>query len=77
MTARVTGNGGLNMRNEPSNIANNRLIDEALANGFPITKIQPAGLPGNEACRSTRELIARRRREFRKAEREAVKRGRG
>ena len=35
------------------------------------TKVQPAGVPGNEASRHTRELIARRRREFRKAQKSA------
>lgn len=31
-----------------------------------VTRVQPAGLPGNEASRATKELIARRRRAFRK-----------
>ena len=32
-----------------------------------VTHVQPAGVPGNEASRATKELIAHRRREYRKA----------
>jgi len=42
-----------------------RLIDEAVAQGR-IKKVQPAAVTGNEMSRATRELVARRRREFRK-----------
>ena len=48
------------------------LIDEAIAAG-KVTIIQPSGLAGNEQTRSTAELIARKRREFRKAARLAAK----
>ena len=43
-----------------------KMIDDAIAQGR-VTKIQPAAAAGNEMSRATRELIARRRREFRKA----------
>lgn len=43
-----------------------RLINEAVSQGR-ITKVQPAAASSNEMSRATRELVARRRREFRKA----------
>lgn len=50
----------------PITAASQSLVDAYLRlNG--ATHIQPAGVPGNEASRATRELIAKRRREFRKA----------
>jgi hypothetical protein len=42
------------------------LIDEFLRNKG-ATVFQPFLAPGNESPRATRELVARRRREFRKA----------
>jgi NAD-specific glutamate dehydrogenase len=45
---------------------NREMIDEYLKNKG-ATKVQPFLAPGNEAPRATRELVARRRREFRKA----------
>lgn len=44
-----------------------RLIDEALAQN-KVTVYQPFLAPGSEAPRSTRALVAQRRREFRKSE---------
>jgi hypothetical protein len=45
-----------------------QLIDDAVDSGM-VTKIQPAAAASNEMSRGTRELIARQRRAFRKAER--------
>ena len=42
------------------------LIDQFLASK-QVTKLQPSGLSGNEASRATNEIIAKARREFRKA----------
>ncbi len=42
-----------------------RLMIEEFLKRKGVTKLPPAGLTGNEADRSTNELIARKRREFR------------
>lgn len=49
---------------------NRALIDEFMAKKG-ATEVQPFLAPGNEAPRATRELVARRRREFRKAKKAA------
>lgn len=48
---------------------NREMIDEYMKTKG-VTKVQPFLAPGNEATRSTRELVAQRRREFRKAKKE-------
>lgn len=55
-----------NSRDQKLSAETRALIDQAV-NAGKITKIQPASGRGNEACRATNELVARRRREFRKA----------
>jgi hypothetical protein len=45
---------------------NREMIDEYIKTKG-VTKVQPFLAPGNEATRATRELVALRRREFRKA----------
>lgn len=49
---------------------NRALVDEFMAKKG-ATQVQPFLAPGNEAPRATRELVARRRREFRKAKKAA------
>lgn len=43
-----------------------KLIDDAIAAGM-IQKVQPGAASGNEMSPATQELVAKRRREFRKA----------
>jgi hypothetical protein len=59
---RVTLNGGLvkNLDDEEA-----RLVAEFLAKN-KVTKCPPAGVTGNEASRSTNELVAKQRRNYRK-----------
>lgn len=61
----VTLNSGMIRREDKLSEETRRLIDEAVAAG-KVQRIQPAGVDGNEVSRSTRENIARARREFRK-----------
>ncbi len=61
-SARVTLNGGSFKARDPED---DRLIAEFLAKN-KVTKCPPSGLTGNEACRATNELVAKKRREFRK-----------
>lgn len=60
--ARVTLNGGMINRMDPEDA---RLVEEFLAKN-KVTKCPPAGVTGNEASRSTNELVAKQRREHRK-----------
>lgn len=61
----VTLNSGMIRREDKLSEETRRLIDEAVAAG-KVKVIQPAGVDGSEVSRSTRENIARARREFRK-----------
>lgn len=56
----------VNVRDEKLSEETRRLIDEAVARG-EVQTVQPAAASGNEIGRGTRELIAKQRREFRKA----------
>lgn len=60
------------MRDRKLSAETRDLIDAAVAAGA-VTRVQPAGLTGNEVSRGTKELIARQRRAFRKEQREAAK----
>jgi hypothetical protein len=59
---RVTLNGGLINRLDDEDA---RLVEEFLAKN-KVTKCPPAGVTGNEASRSTNELVAKQRRNYRK-----------
>lgn len=59
----------MNMRNVKLSEETRNLIDEAVARR-EITLIQPAAASGNEMSRATQSLVAQRRREFRKAQKE-------
>lgn len=61
----VTLNSGMIRRDDILSEEARRLIDEAVDAG-KVKVFQPAGVDGNEVSRSTRENIARARREFRK-----------
>lgn len=61
----VTLNSGMIRRDDKLSEETRMLIDAAVAAG-KVNVIQPAGADGNEVSRSTRENIARARREFRK-----------
>lgn len=60
----MTLNANPESRKERISEEERSMIDEFLKRKG-VTKLPPAGLPGNEADRSTNELIARKRREFR------------
>jgi hypothetical protein len=67
-----TLNSGLIRRNEILSQEARDLIDEAIAAGR-VKVLQPSGADGNEVSRSTRENIARARRDFRKKNKEKNK----
>lgn len=56
------------IRDEKLSAQARHLIDNAVSGGR-VMVVQPAAASGNEASRSTCELVARRRREFRAAKR--------
>ena len=68
----MTLNANSQSTNERLSEEERSMIDEFLKRKG-VTKLPPAGLTGNEAARSTNELIARKRREFRAKQREKAK----
>ena len=48
--------------------AESQALIDAFIRRNGVTQVQPSGVPGNEAPRHTRELIAKTRREWRKAQ---------
>lgn len=55
----------MNMRDVKLTQEERDLVDQAVAEGR-VTKVQPAAASSNEMSRSTRQLVARERRKFRK-----------
>lgn len=60
---RVTLNGGYVKGHDPED---EKLIQDFLASK-QVAQCPPSNVPGSEASRATKELIARKRREYRKA----------
>lgn len=61
----MTLNGGFSVARGDGLQKEDRELIEEYMKTHAVTKLQPAGLDGNEASRGTKERIAKLRREFR------------